>query len=87
MDSQENFSKINLNNKNLDLENSKSRFFNVSESILCRFRLHKPRNPTLYKKIQDYFQVLNYYFLYYFYFFSVLIFNVFIKNIITDDCC
>ena len=29
MDSQENFSKINLNNKNLDLEISKSRFFNV----------------------------------------------------------
>ena len=34
MDSQENFSKINWNNKNLDLEISKSRFFNISEIIL-----------------------------------------------------
>ena len=33
MDSQENFSKINLNNKNLDLGNSKSRFFNISNSV------------------------------------------------------
>ena len=44
MDSQENFSKINLNNKNLDLVISKSRFFNVSESIPLMFRLCKPYN-------------------------------------------
>ena len=42
MDSQENFSKINLNNKNLDLEISKSRFFDVSESILYTIELRKP---------------------------------------------
>ena len=41
MDSQENFSKINLNNKNLGLEISKSRFFDVSESILYTVRLRK----------------------------------------------
>lgn len=34
MGSQENFSKINSNNKNLDLENSKSRFFNVADIFL-----------------------------------------------------
>lgn len=60
MDSQENFSKINLNNKNLDLVISKSSFFNASESIPLNLKLRKLRNLKAHKKIQDYFQVLNY---------------------------
>ena len=50
MDSQENFSKINSNNKNLGLEISKSRFFDVSEMFLRKVRytlkLRKPHNLT-----------------------------------------
>ena len=59
MDSQENFSKINLNNKNLDLEISNSRFFNISEIILQELKLRKP-NPLNLKKFRTIFQVLNY---------------------------
>ena len=52
MDSQENFSKINLNNKNLDLEISKSRFFHISELFLLELKLRK-FHPLNLKKIQD----------------------------------
>lgn len=84
MDSQENFSKINSNNKNLGLEISKSRFFDVSESILYTVRLRK---LYYHKKIQDLKLSPEFIFLYYIYFFFILIFNIFIKNIITDNCC
>ena len=56
MDSQENFSKINFNNKNLDLVISKSRFFNASESIPSTLRLCKPYNLKTHKKFRTIFK-------------------------------
>lgn len=56
MDSQENFSKINLNNKNLDLVISKSRFFNASESIPLNLKLRKLRNLKAHKKFRTIFK-------------------------------
>ena len=84
MDSQENFSKINSNNKNLDLEISKSRFFHISKLFLRELKLRKP-HPLNLKKIQDLKLNPELFFLYYIYFFSILIFNIIIKDIIADN--
>ena len=81
----ENFLTNNSTNKNLDLENSKSRFFDVLLVYYYKFKLHKLHNS--YKKIQDLKLSPELKFLYYIYFFFILFFDIFIKNIITDDCC